>query len=156
LPPVAALMDAMQVSLQLHWQPRRWLLILTLVALVPAIVVWAAALASSLGIAPLLTALPTPATVPSRIERLVVLDTSLTVMLVLPLLAVLASVLATIAVDLEITRWEVTARLRLPAPPWTLAQVAATLFLIVGVGLFAAMAGHLVTDCIFGTDCIPG
>jgi hypothetical protein len=148
--------DAKNMQRHLRWQPRPWLLALTLLALVPAMAIWTAALASSLGIATLITALPTPATMTTRFERLVVLDTVLAVMLVLPALAVLASVLATVAVELRIAGWEITARLRLPAPPWRSTQVAALLLIVVGALLFLAMAGHLAADCLFGTDCVPG
>ncbi|HLZ30009.1 MAG TPA: hypothetical protein VKV73_22025 [Chloroflexota bacterium] len=77
-------------------------------------------------------------------------------MLVLPVLAVLSSVLATISFDLQIAKWEITARMRLPAPPWTLAQLAAVILLLLGAALFVAMAGHLAADCVFGADCISG
>lgn len=76
-------------------------------------------------------------------------------MLVLPIVAVLAGALATISFELRIINWEITASLRLPTPPWTLTQVAAGLVLVVGAILFAAMAGHLAADCLFGTDCFP-
>jgi hypothetical protein len=117
---------------------------------------WAAALANSLGIAHMLAVLPAPVAATSRLERLLVMDAFLTVTLVLPILAVLSGALATISFDLRITNWEITANLRLPAPPWTLAQFAAVVFLLVGATLFVAMAGHLVADCVFGTDCVSG
>ena len=96
-----------------------------------------------------------PATATSRLEHLLLLATFLSVMLVFPIVAALAGALATISFELRIVNWEITARLRLPTPPWTLAQVTAGLLLVVGAVLFAAMVGHLAADCLFGTDCFP-
>lgn len=144
------------MPLHLRWQPRPWLLFLALVALAPAASLWTASLANLVGIAHLLTYLPVPTTATSRIERLMLVDTFLTATLVLPLLAVLCGVLATVSFDLRIASWEITARLRLPAPPWTLGQMAAVVLLLLGAALFVAMAGHLAADCVFGTDCVSG
>jgi hypothetical protein len=80
----------------------------------------------------------------------------LTVMLALPLAAALLGALATVAFELRIASWEITARLRLPVPPWTLPQVVAVTLLVLGAMLFLAMAGHLAADCFFGTDCAAG
>jgi hypothetical protein len=65
-------------------------------------------------------------------------------------------VLATLSFDLRITNWEITARVRLPAPPWTLSQLIVGVLLLIAVVLVLAMAGHLAADCVFGTDCVPG
>ena len=146
----------MEVPLRLRRQPHPWLVSVALAALVPAIALWATAMADSLRITHLLTVLPVPATATSRPERLLLLGTFLTVMLVFPLVAVLSGVLATISFDLRITEWEITARLRLPRPPWTLPQLVASILLLVAAILFVAMAGHLAADCVFGTDCMPG
>jgi len=148
--------NATCVPLHLRWQPRPRFAFLALAALAPVAALWAAALANSLGIAHMLAVLPAPVAATSRPERLLVMDAFLTVTLVLPILAVLSGALATIPFDLRITNWEITANLRLPAPPWTLAQFAAVVFLLVGATLFVAMAGHLVADCVFGTDCVSG
>ena len=148
--------DAVEVPLRLRWQPRPWLVLVALFALVPAIALWATAMADSLGITHLLTVLPVPATATNRLERLLLLGTFLTVTLVFPLLAVLSGVLATISFDLRITEWAITASLRLPRPAWTLPQLGATILLLVAAILFVAMAGHLAADCVFGTDCMPG
>jgi hypothetical protein len=142
--------------MHLRWQSRPWLVLLALAALAPAVTIWAAALVNSLGLAHMLALLPAPATATSRPERLLLMDAFLTVTLGLPVLAVLAGVLATISFDLRITNWEITVSLRLPAPPWTLAQLAAVVLLLVGAALFVAMAGHLAADCLLGTDCVPG
>jgi hypothetical protein len=64
--------------------------------------------------------------------------------------------LATVSFDLRIARWEITASLRLPAPPWTLPQLVAAALLVVGVILFLAMAEHLAADCVFATDRVSG
>ena len=144
------------MPLHLRWQPRPWLVWAALVALVPATALWATAIADSLGITRLLTLLPVPATATNRPERLLLLGTFLTVTLVFPLLAVLSGVLATISFDLRISEWEITASLRLPRPPWTPRQLVATAILLVAAILFAAMAGHLAANCVFGTDCMPG
>jgi hypothetical protein len=137
---------------------------------VPAAALWFAALADSLGLTRILAMLPVPATATSRPERLLLLSmaiekltwplpallgTALSIMLVLPIVAVLAGALATISFELRIINWEITATLRLPTPPWTLAQLAAGVLLLVSAVLFAAMAGHLTADCLFGTDCFP-
>ena len=143
------------MPLLLRWRPRPWLTPFAFLALVPAAALWVAALADSLGLTRTLAMLPVPATATSRPERLVLLATFLSVMLVLPTVAVLAGALATISFELRIINWEVTANLRLPTPPWTLTQVAAGLLLLVGAVLFAAMAGHLAADCMFGMDCFP-
>lgn len=144
------------MQLHLRWLPRPWLVCVTLIALLPAMLLWAGALADSLGITHLLAGVPVRATATTHAERLLLVDTFLTVTLALPLLAVLASVLAIISFDLRIANWEVTARLRLPAPPWTLAQLASVALVLLGAILFVAMAGHLVADCVFGTDCVSG
>ena len=143
------------VLFRLRWQPRPWLTPFAFLALVPAAALWVAALADSLGLTRTLAMLPVPATATSRPERLLLQATFLSVMLVLPFLAVLAGAMATISVELRIINWEITASLRLPTPPWTLTQVAAGLLLLVGAVLFGAMAGHLAADCLFGTDCFP-
>jgi len=131
-------------------------MVVALIALVPVATLWMAALADSLGITHVLTALPGPATATSRPERVLLLCIFLTVVLVLPLLAALSGVLATISFDLRVANWVVTASLRLPAPPWNMAQLTAAALLVVGAALFLAMAGHLAADCVFGTDCVPG
>ena len=141
--------------LRLRWQPRPWLTPLAFIALVPAALLWVAALADSLGLTRTLAILPTPATATSRPERLLLLATFLSVMLVMPIVAVLAGALATMSFELRIINWEITASFRLPSPPWALRQVAAGLLLLAGAVLFAAMAGHLAADCLFGTDCFP-
>jgi hypothetical protein len=141
--------------LHLRWQSRPWLASLAFAAVAPAVAIWAVALANSLGIAHILALLPAPSAATSRPERLLLMDAFLTMTLVLPLVAVLAGVLATISFDLRITNWEITASVRLPVPPWTLAQLAAIVLLLVGATLFVAMAGHLAADCVFGTDCVP-
>jgi hypothetical protein len=127
-----------------------------LVALLPATALWAAATADSLGITHMLNTLPVPTTAISRPERLLLLHAFLTVTLALPLVAVLSGVLATVSFDLRITNWEITARVRLPAPPWTPAQLIVAVLLLIAVLFFTAMAGHIAADCLFGTDCVPG
>jgi hypothetical protein len=69
---------------------------------------------------------------------------------------VLSGVLATVSFDLRITSWEITAHVRLPAPPWSLRQLLVAVLLLIAVMLFLAMAGHLAADCVFGTDCVSG
>jgi hypothetical protein len=154
LHPAAAARDATNMPLHLRWQSRAWLMSLSLVALGPAVALWAAAFADSIGITHLLTYLPMPAAATSRPERLLLLDTFRAVTLVLPLVAVLSGVLATVSFDLRIGNWEITARVRLPAPPWTLRQVIAAVLRLVGASLFVAMAGHLAADCVLGADCV--
>jgi hypothetical protein len=156
LHPAAAAVHAAHVLLHFRWHPRPWLLFLSLVALVPAAALWAAALADSLGITHVLTCLPVPSTATSRPERLLLLDSFLTVTLVLPLLAVLSGLLATVSFDLQIASWEISARVRLSAPPWRMPQVVGAALLLLGAVLFLAMAGHLAADCVFGTDCVSG
>ena len=146
----------MYVQLHLRWKPRPWLVFVTLGALVPAIALWAAALGDSIGITRVLTDLPVPASATSRPARVLLVFAFLTVMLVFPFLSALASVLATVSFDLRVGNWEINARLRLPAPPWTLPQVVAAALLVVAAVLFVAMAGHLAADCFFGTDCVSG
>jgi hypothetical protein len=148
--------NALPVPLHLRWQPRPWLVSVALVALLPAMALWAAALADSFGIAHVLAAFPAPATATSRPERLLLVDTFLTVTLVLPLLAGLSAVLAMISFELRIAGWEMTVSLRLPSPPWDLQQVVAALLLLIGAALFIAMAGHLAADCLIGSDCVAG
>ena len=87
---------------------------------------------------------------------LLLLATALSVMLVFRILAALAGALATISFELRIVNREITARLRLPTPPWTLAQVTAGSAPWWGqYSSLAAMVGHLAADCLFGTDCFP-
>ena len=156
LHPCVAPVDATEVVLHLRWQPRPWLVAMALVALTPAMALWAAALADSLGITHVLIGLAVPASASSRAERLLLLDAFLTVMLVFPLLAALSIVLATVSFDLRIANWEITASMRLPPPPLNLWQLIAAAFLLVAAVLFVAMAGHLVADCVLGTDCVSG
>jgi hypothetical protein len=147
---------AAHVLLHFRWHARPWLLFLSLVALVPAAALWAAVLADSFGITHLLTFLPVPSTATSRPERLLLLDSFLTVTLVLPVLAVLSGLLATVSFDLQIASWEISARVRLPSPPWRMPQLVGAALLLLGAVLFLAMAGHLAADCVFGTDCVSG
>jgi len=126
----------------------------SLVALGPAAALWAAALADSIGMSHLLIDLPVPAAATNRPERLLLLLAFLAVTLVLPLLAVLSGVLATTSFELRISGWEITARVRLPAPPWTPRQLVIAVLLLVGAALFLAMAGHLAADCLLGADCV--
>src|ERR1051326_4241050 len=153
LHPALVATDATDVPMHLRWHSRPWLLFLSLVALAPAAMLWAAALANSVGIH-LLAYVPAPATAATRAERLLLLDAFLAVTLVLPLLAVISGVLAVAHFDLRITGWEITARVRLPAPPWTLRHLAVAVLLLVGTAVFLAMAGHLAADCVLGTDCV--
>jgi len=143
------------VPLQLRWQPRPWLTPVAFLALVPAATLWLAALADSLGFTRILATLPVPATAPSRPERLLLLAVFMSVTLMLPGMAVLAGAMATISFELRVVNWEITASLRFPTPPWTLTQWATGLLLVAAALLFAAMAGHLAADCLFGTDCFP-
>jgi hypothetical protein len=85
----AAAVEAADVPLHLRWQPRPWLLSVALLVLVPAIALWVSAISDSLGITHVLASLPLAVTATSRPERLLLLGTFLTVMLVFPLLAVL-------------------------------------------------------------------
>jgi hypothetical protein len=147
--------DSKTMPLRLHWQPRPWLTALAFLALVPAATLWVAALADSLGITRTLAMLPVPAAAATRPERVLLLAIFLGVMLVLPIVAMLAGALATISFELRIINWEITATLRLPAPPWSVTQVAAVVLLLLAAVLFTAMAGHLAADCLVGTDCVP-
>ena len=155
LPRMHHLSHAKHVALLLRWQPRPWLMPLAFLALVPAAALWLAALADSVGLTRTLAMLPVPSAATGRPERILLQATFLGVMLVLPVATVLACALATITFELRIINWEITASVRLPIPPWTLTQVAAALLLVVAAVLFAAMAGHLAADCLFGTDCFP-
>jgi hypothetical protein len=128
--------------------------LLALASLAPAAAIWAAALANSLGLAHRLALLPAPATATSRPEILLLMDAFLTVTLVLPILAVLAAVLATISIELRITNWELPPAC-VSQRPRTRAQLATLLLLLVGAALSMAMAGHLMADCVFGRDCVP-
>jgi hypothetical protein len=144
------------MPLQFQWQPRPWLMFVALGALLPAMALWAAAMGDSLGITHVLPYLPVPASAISRPEHLLLLDLFLTVTVAFPLFAVLSGVLATVSFDLRITSWEITAHVRLPAPPWSLRQLLVAVLLLIAVMLFLAMAGHLAADCVFGTDCASG
>jgi len=110
----------------------------------------------SLGITHVLFYLPLPSAAPTRPERLLLLDAFFTVTLALPFFAAISSLLASVAFELRLTSWEVALRVRLPAPPWSLRQLLMAVLLLGAVTLFVAMAGHLVADCMFGADCVPG
>ena len=153
LPSAKLEVDPTDMPLLLRWYPRPGLAFLAVVALVPTALLWGAALADALGLTHLLNALPVPATASIRSERLLLLTMFLAVMLLFPLIAALSGFLATIAFELQVANWEISARLRLPAPPWSKSQLLAVALLALGALLFMAMAGHLAADCVFGNDC---
>ena len=132
--------------LAVRWRPVPQLALVAVVLVLPAVAVWVAAIAAALGLGvPLdeVAALPLPA------RRLVFL----TLTLAAPAAAGLCGALAVLGGELRAERYELTARLTLPRPPLHRTQVCALLVLVGGIGLAAAMAGHLAADCLLGGDC---
>jgi hypothetical protein len=129
------------------------LLPLALLAVLPAVLLWAAAIAQSIGLGHPLDRLPAPASAATRLDRLLLLGAVWMLSLGGPLAAFAGSLLALVDAELRVEPWELSARLRLPAPPWERSQVTALLLLALGALLFAAMAGHLAADCLLGGDC---
>jgi hypothetical protein len=134
------------------WRAVPLLIPLGMVALLPALMIWVAALIGSVGLASPLNALPKPAAA-TLFGRLVLLAIFWAVTLVGPLVAAVLGTFAAVDAELRIEHWEISARVRLPAPPWTGYQLVAVVLLVVGALLFVAMAGHLAADCMLGGDC---
>ena len=145
--------DRTDVVLHFRWRATPSLALVAVLATTPAILLWAAALAGSLGFGHPLEALPAPAAAPTRLDRLLTLGIFLAVTVGGPLLAFVLSALAIADAEVRVEHWEISARLRVPAPPWHLAQLLALLLLVAGALLFAAMVGHLAADCLLAGDC---
>jgi hypothetical protein len=139
--------------LRVHWRAVPLLVPLAVVAMLPAMLVWAAALATALGLGQPLASLPTPGQAATRLERLLLLGTFWAITLAGPLAAAVLGVLAVVEVELVVDGWDVRLRLRLPAPPWRGRQLIALLLVGLASVLFVAMAGHLAADCLLGADC---
>ena len=136
----------MIASLRWHAAPRLlWLVPLTLI---PALAIWAAAIVESLGLGRPLSSFASliPATHLGHALELGVTVGG-------PLLAAALCLLALAEAEVRLGEWEIAARLRLPAPPWSRAQVVAGLLFAIGALLFLAMTGHLAADCVLGGDC---
>jgi hypothetical protein len=139
--------------IELRWRAVPFLVPLGILALLPAVAIWVAALVGSVGLASPLDALPKPATAATPFERLALLAIFSIVTLGGPLAAAVLGAFAAVDAELRIERWEISARVRLPAPPWTGSRLPALVLLAVGAVLFLAMAGHLTADCVLGGDC---
>jgi hypothetical protein len=142
--------------LHLRWRAAPVLVPLALLAALPALLVWAAALAQVFGAGHPLAGLPTPSSATTRLERLVLLGTYWCVTLGGPAIAFTLGLLALIDAELHVEGWEITGRVRLPPPPWCWPQALGMLVLLIGGVLFLAMAGHLAADCVLGSDCVAG
>ena len=140
--------------IELRWRAVPFLIPLGVVALLPALVMWMAGFVASLGIGYPLDALPKPAASPTLLARLTWLAIFWAATLGGPLAAVVLSAFGAIDAELRIEHWEISARVRLPAPPWRLHQLLVVLLLAFGAVLFVAMAGHLAADCVLGGDCL--
>jgi hypothetical protein len=137
----------------LRWRAAPRLLVLALVAALPTLLVWVAAIGQSVGLGRPLDLLPIPAAAPTRLDRLLLLGTVWLLTLGCPLAAFVLGVLGLVDAELHIAAWEITVRVRLPAPPWSWLSLLALLLIGVSAALFAAMAGHLAADCLLGGDC---
>ena len=142
-----------RVLLDLRWRAVPFLVPLGILALLPALAIWAAAILGSLAGMHLLDALPTPAAAFSPFERLMRLSAFWSITLGGPMLALVAGAAAALDAELRIEHWEISARLRLAPPPWTHNQLIALAVIAIGALLFMAMAGHLAADCLIGGDC---
>jgi hypothetical protein len=140
--------------IELRWRAVPFLIPLGVVALLPALVIWMAAFIGSLGIGFSLDALPKPVASPTLLIRLMWLGIFWAATLGGPLAAVVLGAFGAIDAELRIEHWEISARVRLPAPRWRLHQLLAVVLLAFGALLFVAMAGHLAADCVFGGDCL--
>ena len=123
-------------------------------ALLPALAIWTAAFVASLGIGFSLDALPKPVASPQLLARFTWLAIFWAATLGGPLAAVVLGAFGAIDAELHIEHWEISARVRLPAPPWRRHQLLAAILLAFGAVLFVAMAGHLAADCVLGGDCL--
>jgi hypothetical protein len=153
LPDCASVAHDRRMPLHLRWHPTPILAPLAVLATLPALLIWAAAVVQSVGVGHPLDALPVPAAAATRPDRLLLLGTFLAVTLGDPLAAFLLGVLAVVDAEIHVEHWEITARLRPPAPPWRWLQLLTLLLLALGAVLFLAMAGHLAADCLLGGDC---
>jgi hypothetical protein len=140
--------------IELRWRAVPLLIPLGVVALLPALVIWSAAIVASLGIGFSLDALPKHVASPTLVARLTWLAVFWAATLGGPLAAVVLGAFGTLDAELRIEHWEISARVRLPAPPWRLHQLLAAILLAFGTVLFVAMAGHLAADCVLGGDCL--
>jgi hypothetical protein len=130
--------------LHVRWQATPRLVPLAVVTALPAVVLWTAALVEALGVGrPLNLLAPTPA-----IGRVLA-----AILVVGPLLAAGAAALALADAEVRVEHWELTARLRMPPPPWRAQDLIAAVVLVLGGVLFVAMAGHLAADCALAGDC---
>ena len=141
------------VLVDLRWRAVPFLVPLGVVALLPALVIWAAAIVGSLGFAYPLTLLPAPAAASSGVERLTRLVIFWAITLGGPLVAFVAGAAAAVDAELRVEPWEVSVRIRVPAPLWTGYRLLALALVAVAGILFIAMAGHMAADCILGGDC---
>jgi hypothetical protein len=135
-----------------RWQPVPRLLLLAALALGPALTLWSAAIGEALGIGRPLSQLASvlPTSRGPHFAGFVILH-GLT--LVGPLMAGALSALALVEAELHLEDWEISGRVRLPAPPWRPVHLVAGLLLGLGGLLFCMAAGYLAADCLFGGDC---
>lgn len=139
--------------IELRWRAVPLLVPLGILALLPALAIWVAALVASVGLASRFDELPKPASAATPLERLTLVAIFSIVTLGGPLVAAVLGAFAAVDAELRIEHWEVTARVRVPAPPWTGSRLLALVLVAVGAVLFMAMAGHLTADCVLGGDC---
>src|SRR5438067_10268857 len=115
-----------------RWQPVPHLLLFASLALGPALTLWSAAIGEAMGIgrplSQLASVLPT-----SRGPHFVGFVVLHSLTLVGPLMAGALSALALVEAELRLEDWEISGRVRLPAPPWGAAQLVAGLLLGLGV-----------------------
>jgi hypothetical protein len=104
------------VLVDLRWRAVPVLVPLGVVALLPALVIWAAATIGSLGLGHPLTLLPPPAAASSGFERLTRLLVFWAITLGGPLLAFVAGAAATVDAELRVDPAELRIRIRAPVP----------------------------------------
>jgi hypothetical protein len=134
--------------LVVRWRPVWWLVPIGLALALPATVVWAAALAATAGLGNPLGALDAAA-VPLATRRALFLALTLAA----PAAAAACGGLGVLGGELAVGGNEVTARMVLPRPPLRPTHVGGLLTLLAGLGMSAAVAGHLLADCLLGGDC---
>src|ERR1051326_841799 len=107
------------MGVELRWRAIPSAVPLGILALLPALAIWLAALIGSMAGTHPLDALPTPAAAVSQSERLMRLLVFWAITLGGPMVTLIAGAAAAVDAELRIEHWEISARFRLPAPPWT-------------------------------------
>ena len=126
---------------RLAWRATTKVLVVVPPLLLPAALLWSAALVQYLGLAHPLDAVAESGAPPpfGRLAFLAVVGG-------FPALAGLLCLLALVSLEIRLEGWDVHATLHLPRPPWRFAQLCAAALLLASALFIAGIGAHAILD----------